>query len=100
MSTSMTRKQRQDKLSWLGRNADTVHKLLFEEVLIGKIEAIMQRKDVNLDDLIHFSNMEAYSELRELEKKANEKFEKRVEEVKEWVRRPREIVRKLICTWK
>lgn len=77
MSTSMTRKQRQDRIKELssdaiilGRNADTVHKLLFEEVLIGKIEAIMQRKDIDLDDLIHFSNMEAYSELRELEKNA------------------------------
>lgn len=86
MSKSTTRKQRLDRIKELSsdatileRNSDTVHKLLFEEVLIGKIEAIMQRKDIDLDDLIHFSNMEAYSELRELEKKANEKFEKRME---------------------
>ena len=57
MSKSTTRKERLDRIKELtsdaiilGRNADTVHKLLFEEVLIGKIEAIMQRKDIDLDD--------------------------------------------------
>lgn len=80
MSTSMTRKERIEKIkelsnnySLLQRRRDTIYKLLFEEILIGKLESLLIRKDINLDDLIHFSNTEADTELRSLEKQAIER---------------------------